>query len=91
MTYWEIVTPPDRLISLKLHLSGDDGIPIAVGDGLGYQVEQWESGDQLVQRHSLAIDETMPPGEYTLSTGAYWLDNLAPLGTEALTFQLRVE
>ena len=91
MTYWEIVTPPDRLISLKLHLSGDDGIPIVVGDGLGYPVEQWKSGDQLVQRHLLEIDETVPPGEYTLSTGAYWLDNLALLGTEALTFQLRVE
>jgi hypothetical protein len=91
MTFWEIVTPPDRAISLKLHLSGDDGIPIVVGDGLGYPVEQWEPGDQLVQRHSLVIDETMPPGEYALSTGAYWLDSLAPLGTETLTFQLRVE
>ncbi|MCJ7550070.1 MAG: glycosyltransferase family 39 protein [Anaerolineae bacterium] len=91
MTVWEIVTPPDRLISLKLHLSGNDGIPIVLGDGLGYPVEQWEPGDQLVQHHSLAIDDTVPPGEYTLSTGAYWLDNLAPLGAEALTFQLRVE
>lgn len=91
LTFWEIVTPPDRLISLKLHLSGDDGIPIAVGDGLGYPVEQWEPGDQLAQRHSLAIDDTVPPGEYTLSTGAYWLDDLAPLGAEALTARLRVE
>jgi hypothetical protein len=91
MTFWEIVTPPDRLISLKLHLSGDDGIPIVVGDGLGYPVEQWEPGDQLVQRHLLATDETMPAGEYTLRAGAYWLDSLALLGTETLTFQLRVE
>jgi len=91
MTFWEIVTLPNRPISLKLHLSGDDGVPIAVGDGLGYPVGQWEPGDQLIQRHSLALDETMPPGEYALSTGAYWLDNLAPLGTEALTFQLLVE
>ena len=91
LTFWEILMPPDRLISLKLHLSGDDGIPIVVGDGLGYPVEQWQPGDQLVQRHSLAIDEALSPGEYTLSTGAYWLDSLAPLGAEVLTFQLRVE
>mgnify|MGYP001033096859 CR=1 FL=1 len=91
LTAWEIVASPNRPISLMLHLSGDDGIPVAVGDALGYPVEQWQPGDQLVQRHRLELSEAVSPGVYTLRTGAYWLDDLSPLTSKPLTAQMRVE
>jgi hypothetical protein len=57
------------------HMVGADGMPIAVGDGLGVPVEQWKKGDTIVQYHRLVVPELGPPGEYWVQTGAYWLDN----------------
>jgi hypothetical protein len=59
-----------------LHLVGADGVPIAVGDGLGLPVDQWQKGDIIVQRHLLNLPEGIPPGTYWLQTGVYWLDTL---------------
>ncbi len=50
----------------------------AVGDGLGYPVEQWRAGDQFVQRHRLAIPEGVS-GSHTFVTGMYRLDTLEPV------------
>jgi hypothetical protein len=58
------------------HLLGPDGVPVAVGDGLGVPVEGWQPGDIIVQRHRLSVPEDAPPGEYRLQTGAYWLDTM---------------
>jgi hypothetical protein len=56
------------------HLVGPDGAPLAVGDGLGVPVEQWQPGDLIVQSHALQLPADIPAGEYWLQTGAYWLD-----------------
>ncbi|MBN2005626.1 MAG: hypothetical protein JXA21_19870, partial [Anaerolineae bacterium] len=55
---------------------GPDGAGVAVGDGLGFPVEQWRPGDVIVQRHVLSIPPDVPAGTYTLTTGAYWLDTM---------------
>jgi hypothetical protein len=59
-----------------LHLAGPGGAPIIVGDGLGVPVEQWRVGDVIVQRHTLSLPEDALPGEYTPTTGVYWLDTM---------------
>ncbi len=65
-----------------LHLSGADGVPIAVGDGLGVPVDQWLQGDIIAQRHALTIPDDAPPGAYQVRSGAYWLDDLVHLATD---------
>jgi hypothetical protein len=75
-TYWQVSQVPERPLSLMAHLIGSDGIPVAVGDGLGVPVEQWQLGDIIVQRHRLAVPEDTAPGRYRLQTGVYWLDTL---------------
>ena len=59
-----------------LHLIGPGGTPVVVGDGLGVPLESWQVGDVLVQRHRLTLPQDAPIGDYTLYTGAYWLDTL---------------
>ncbi len=79
ITYWRILAQPARPLSLMLHLNGADGIPIAVGDGLGVPVDQWRAGDIIVQRHALTIPPNTAPGDYWLVGGAYWLDDMIHL------------
>ncbi len=75
-TIWQVYTTTTRPLSIMAHLIGSDGIPIAVGDGLGVPVEQWQNSDVIIQRHRLALPESAPPGTYWLQTGVYWLDTL---------------
>ena len=75
LTMWEVLAVPDAPLSVMLHLRDANGAQVAVGDGLGYPVEQWCAGDQFVQRHRLAIPEGVS-GSYTLVTGMYRLDTL---------------
>ena len=91
VTFWEIEQTPDRSLSIMLHLRGADGVPVAVGDGLGFPVEQWLAGDVLAQRHQLAIPVETIEGEYVLYTGVYRLDNFEQLFTVPLTATLRVQ
>jgi 4-amino-4-deoxy-L-arabinose transferase-like glycosyltransferase len=87
LTYWRVVSLPDRPLSLMLHLGHNDGVPLAVGDGLGVPIDQWQPGDVIVQRHRLAIPPDAVAGTYSLRTGAYWLDDgtrLAASGMDAL-------
>ena len=75
-TYWRVHDVPGRPLSLLAHLLGPDGTGVAVGDGLGFPVEQWQPGDVIVQRHLLSIPADARPGTYTVITGAYWLDTM---------------
>jgi hypothetical protein len=75
-TTWRVTTSPRRPLSLMAHLAGPDGTTAAVGDGLGYPIEQWRPGDLIIQRHTLTVPVQAAPGSYTLLGGVYWLDNL---------------
>jgi hypothetical protein len=75
-TFWRITAVPGRPLSLMAHLIGPDGTAAAVGDGLGYPIEQWQPGDLIIQRHTLTVPPSAVPGAYTLLSGAYWLDTL---------------
>jgi hypothetical protein len=76
LTYWQVTDTPDRPFSLMGHLVGADGVPVAVGDGLGLSWDQFQLGDSLVQRHILPAPQSVPDSPYWLQTGAYWLDTM---------------
>ena len=75
-TYWSVTGAPDRPLSLMAHLLDGEGRPVAVGDGLGVQVENWQAGDVIVQRHRLEIPADAPIGTYWVQTGVYTLTDL---------------
>jgi hypothetical protein len=75
-TFWHIEAVPQRPLSLMLHMIGPGGTPAVVGDGLGVPLDNWQSGDIIVQRHHLVLPPDAPAGDYALYSGAYWLDNL---------------
>jgi hypothetical protein len=75
-TFWRVDGLPIRPLSLMLHMAGPEGAPTVVGDGLGVPVENWQVGDVIVQRHHLELPPEAPGGDYSLYTGAYWLDTL---------------
>jgi len=69
-THWRVRDVPGRPLSLLAHLLDSNGTGVAVGDGLGFPIEQWQPGDVIVQRHVLSIPVDAQPGEYTVITGA---------------------
>ena len=75
-TIWRVEETSGRPLSLMAHLLKEDGALVAAGDGLGMPVDQWQTGDVIVQRHRFTIPEGTLPGRYWLQTGAYWLDTL---------------
>ena len=78
-TYWRVVQSPSQPLSLMAHLLGKDGVPIAVGDGLGISIAQLLPGDVIVQRHIFEIPLESSPGEYWLQVGAYTLSDMQRL------------
>ena len=75
-TWWRVDSLPARPLSILMHLVGPENTIVAIGDGLGVPIEQWQEGDVIVQRHSLELPADAPPGEYSPMTGVYWLDTL---------------
>jgi hypothetical protein len=72
---WRIDKTQERLLSLMAHVLGPDGRAIAVGDGLGVPIENWQPGDVFVQRHTLALPKDVPPSQYWIQTGVYGLED----------------
>lgn len=77
--YWRTTQTPQQPFSLMAHLLGENGIPIAVGDGLGVPYDQLQPGDVIVQRHVFEIPPGTPPGAYWLQVGAYTLPDVQRL------------
>ncbi len=75
-TYWRVKEVPGQPLSLMAHLLDAGRTGVAVGDGMGFPIEQWQPGDVIVQRHVLSIPADARPGVYTVITGAYWLDTM---------------
>ncbi len=82
-TFWEVTEGPiTRPLSLLAHLSGASGNVIQTADGLGFSGIFWQHSDRFIERHRFELSN-LPPEEYTLFTGAYWLDELTPWPREA--------
>lgn len=74
-TTWRVESVPPRLLSLMAHALAPEGQAIAVGDALGVPISSWQPGDIFVQRHTLTLPTSAPPGTYWIETGVYWLDD----------------
>ena len=75
-TFWQVDRVPDRPLSLMGHMVTPDGHPVAVSDGLGVPIEQWQPGDIIVQRHRFQVPSGAQTDLVSIRTGAYWLDTL---------------
>jgi 4-amino-4-deoxy-L-arabinose transferase-like glycosyltransferase len=78
-TLWRVKEPPAEPFSLMAHLLAQDGRAVAVGDGLGVPVENWQAGDVILQRHVFEIPPDTLPGRYWVHVGAYTLSDLRRL------------
>lgn len=72
VTIWEVQQAPQDDLVLFTHLLDATGAPLAQADRLDAPVHSWQTGDILVQRHTLQLPQTLPSGSYTLAVGAYW-------------------
>ncbi|MBN2003422.1 MAG: glycosyltransferase family 39 protein [Anaerolineae bacterium] len=77
-TFWRVDALVARPLSLMLHLQIPGTGQAVVGDGLGVPQTMWQVGDVMIQRHLLPLPADAPAGDYTLVTGAYWLDTQPP-------------
>jgi hypothetical protein len=84
-TYWRANKTPAQPLSLMAHLLDASGAPIAVGDGLGVPIDQWQPGDVIMQRHLLRIPPETPPDTYWIQVGAYTLPDIQRLPVYANT------
>ncbi|MCP4537078.1 MAG: phospholipid carrier-dependent glycosyltransferase [Chloroflexi bacterium] len=78
-TYWHVIQTPTQPLSLMAHLLDTNGVPVAVGDGLGVPIDQWRPGDVIVQRHEITTPPDTASGTYWLQTGAYTLPDVERL------------
>lgn len=75
-TYWQVIGQPEQPLSLMGHVLAADGIPIAVSDGLGVPMDQWQPGDIIVQRHAFPVPQEAAAGQYWVQVGAYTLPDV---------------
>jgi hypothetical protein len=89
LTYWRVVGPAEDNLSLFLHATDDDGELIAQDDGVDAPSRFWQTGDVLVQLHTLTFGSTEPSalhlGVYDPLTGGRLL---LPDGSDRFTFAL---
>jgi len=78
-TAWQVNELPTQPLSLMAHLLNAEGVPVAVGDGLGVPLDQWRAGQIIIQRHTLALPPETPAGTYWIQTGAYTFPDLQRL------------
>lgn len=92
-TYWEVRNRPDFPLSVMAHLVDAQGVPLAVADGLGFPVENWQKGDIFAQTHIFALPSSHSPAlSYSFNVGLYRLDTMerippAGFGTDHLILE----
>jgi len=81
---WTALKKPGADYNLFLQLLGPDGTPVAQHDGppnAGFTpTSTWPAGQEITDRHGLALSPHLPGGEYQLIAGLY-----NPLTGERLT------
>jgi 4-amino-4-deoxy-L-arabinose transferase-like glycosyltransferase len=68
--WWVMETPPGDL-AIFLHLLDGDGMLVGQGDALAALSDTLQPHDVLVQRHVVALEEGLKPGEYLMTAGLY--------------------
>ena len=75
--YWACDVPLGRPLNVFVHLVGEEGQPLAQGDGppLGgdYPTDLWAAGEVIADPRVVTLPDDLPPGRYTLLVGLYSL------------------
>ncbi len=61
LSYWRVEGPTSETRRFFLHLVDEQGRPIVQQDTLGSPAEYWQTGDLIIQLHTLNIPETADP------------------------------
>lgn len=79
--YWRAERKPRQDYTVFVHLLGETLNPRTQGPvwaqhdsqpaNDGYPTTQWFEGQEVIDRHLVAIDEGVPPGRYTIEVGMY--------------------
>jgi len=74
---WEALAPMTDDYTVFVHLTGEDGRPLAQADGPplagAYPTSFWKVGERLADAHLLAMPPEVPAGDYQLRVGMYLL------------------
>ena len=72
---WQATTELSESYRVFVHLLGADGRIVAQSDGLpagwARPTTGWLPGEFIVDPHAITLPGTLPPGNYTLTTGLY--------------------
>ena len=75
--YWACDAPPARPLSVFVHLVGEEGQPLAQGDGPplsgDYPTDLWVTGEVIADGRAVALPGNLPSGRYILLVGLYSL------------------
>ena len=73
VTAWSVLQDGvPKSLSFFTHVLNQNGEIVGQQDGLGYPPHSWKEGDRFVQKHHVALNSDLPPGQYWLQFGLYW-------------------
>ncbi|MFZ2359812.1 MAG: hypothetical protein WA040_10765, partial [Anaerolineae bacterium] len=88
--HWQPLRPLDADYTSFVQLLAPNGDKIVQSDhqagGVYYPTSLWKSGETLLDRHTLALPASAPPGPYRLLVGMYRIvdGEIVPLGSAVL-------
>jgi len=81
--YWQALREMNQAYTIFVHLTDDDGLLWAQGDGPprggDYPTDLWEPGEVVEDRRTLSLPPSMPSGNYHISVGVYLLETMERL------------
>lgn len=81
--FWQAAQTPDLDYTAFVHLLDAAGNLVSQKDRPpdGYPTSDWRPGEWVMDTYAVPLQPDLPPGEYRLRTGFYYLPTLEPLGT----------
>jgi hypothetical protein len=75
--YWQAIAPLAEDYTVFVHLVDQDSVTVSQHDGQPmqgfYPTSRWDVGDTVRDEFDLAVDTSVPPGQYQLVAGMYLL------------------
>ncbi|MCP4359309.1 MAG: hypothetical protein GY796_14950 [Chloroflexi bacterium] len=83
---WQASADIEQDYTAFVHLIGLDGIPAAQVDRQpgGHPTSNWQPGEMIIDQYTVPLPDDLSVGNYTLTTGFYFLPTLEPLGETAV-------
>ncbi len=76
---WQTLAPPPRDYVVFVHLRDPAGETVVQGDGQPaggtYPTSFWAPGETVLDERTLQLPADLPPGDYHLVVGLYWLEH----------------